>query len=54
VDIDLGLSVFANSRKYYHQKKQAAIKAQKTSEASYKVHQQYSHVFLTTKVNYEF
>ncbi|XP_019850525.1 PREDICTED: nuclear export mediator factor Nemf-like [Amphimedon queenslandica] len=36
VDIDLGLSVYANARRYYDMKKQAAKKEQKTSESSNK------------------
>ena len=37
VDIDLGLSVYANARRYYDMKKQAAKKEQKTVDASNKV-----------------
>ncbi|KAL4238275.1 hypothetical protein ACF0H5_002987 [Mactra antiquata] len=36
VDIDLGLSAYANSRKYFEKKKQAAVKEQKTVDASTK------------------
>lgn len=36
VDIDLSLSAYANSRKYFEKKKQAAKKEQKTVEASFK------------------
>ncbi|KAL8598247.1 hypothetical protein ACOMHN_035197 [Nucella lapillus] len=36
VDIDLGLSAYANSRKFFDKKKQAAKKEQKTMEASNK------------------
>ncbi|KAK7505562.1 hypothetical protein BaRGS_00003307 [Batillaria attramentaria] len=36
VDIDLSLSAYANSRKYFEKKKQAAKKEQKTVEASQK------------------
>lgn len=37
MDIDLGLSVYANARRYYDMKKQAAKKEQKTIDASNKV-----------------
>lgn len=36
VDIDLGLSAYANSRKYFEMKKHAAVKEQKTLDASTK------------------
>ncbi|RMZ82064.1 hypothetical protein DV737_g2200, partial [Chaetothyriales sp. CBS 132003] len=36
IDIDLALSPWANARQYYDQKKQAAVKEQKTAQASTK------------------
>ncbi|XP_060573398.1 LOW QUALITY PROTEIN: ribosome quality control complex subunit NEMF-like [Ruditapes philippinarum] len=36
IDIDLALSAYANSRKYFEKKKQAAVKEQKTVDASQK------------------
>lgn len=37
VDVDIGLTAFANARKYYEQKKSTAAKHEKTIAASSKV-----------------
>lgn len=48
MDIDLSISAYANSQRYYTQKKSAAIKEQKTIDSSKKVIRDNRHVVYLT------